>query len=61
MTAITAASSAGSAVGPHGERAVPAWMEARPNRMRILIHSLPTREQITVDVAEQLIVELYSK
>ena len=45
----------------HGERAVPAWMDARPNRMRILIHSLPTREQITVDVAEQLIVELYSK
>ncbi|MVA76890.1 30S ribosomal protein S4 [Auraticoccus sp. F435] len=45
----------------HGEREVPAWMDARPNRMRILIHSLPVREQITVDVQEQLIVELYSK
>ncbi len=45
----------------HGEREVPAWMDARPNRMRILVHSLPVREQITVDVQEQLIVELYSK
>ena len=45
----------------HGEREVPAWMTVRPNRMRILIHQLPTREQITVDVQEQMIVELYSK
>lgn len=44
-----------------GEREVPAWMEVRPNKMRILIHQLPTREQITIDVQEQLIVELYSK
>ena len=40
---------------------MPAWMTALPNRMRILIHSLPTREQIVIDVQEQLIVELYSK
>ena len=45
----------------HHERAVPAWLTVRPNRMRILVHQLPTREQITVDVQEQLIVELYSK
>jgi small subunit ribosomal protein S4 len=45
----------------HGERDVPAWMTALPDRMRILIHSLPTREQIVIDVQEQLIVELYSK
>lgn len=45
----------------HGERDVPAWMDAIPGRMRILIHQLPTREQITIDVQEQLIVELYSK
>jgi len=44
-----------------GERDVPAWLTVRPNRMRILVHQLPTREQITIDVAEQLIVELYSK
>ncbi|HRA04782.1 MAG TPA: 30S ribosomal protein S4, partial [Arachnia sp.] len=29
--------------------------------MRILVHQLPTREQITIDVTKQLIVELYSK
>ncbi len=45
----------------HGERDVPAWLDARPNQMRILVHQLPTREQIVIDVAEQLIVELYSK
>ena len=45
----------------HGERAVPAWLEARPNRMRILVHQLPVREQIAIDVQEQMIVELYSK
>ena len=45
----------------HHERVVPAWLTVRPNRMRILVHQLPTRDQITIDVAEQLIVELYSK
>jgi len=45
----------------HGERDVPGWMDALPNRMRVLIHQLPTREQIVIDVQEQLIVELYSK
>jgi small subunit ribosomal protein S4 len=29
--------------------------------MRILVHSLPVRAQIDTQVAEQLIVELYSK
>ncbi|MDR1237442.1 MAG: 30S ribosomal protein S4 [Propionibacteriaceae bacterium] len=45
----------------HHERTVPAWLTVRPNRMRVLVHQLPIREQITVDVNEQLIVELYSK
>ena len=45
----------------HGDRTVPAWLEARPNRMRILVHQLPVREQIAIDVQEQMIVELYSK
>ncbi|MFZ2623670.1 MAG: 30S ribosomal protein S4 [Propionibacterium sp.] len=44
-----------------GERDVPAWLTVKPNRMRVLVHQLPTREQITVDVNEQAIVELYSK
>ena len=29
--------------------------------MRILVHQLPVREQIVIDVQEQMIVELYSK
>ena len=45
----------------HGERDVPGWMQVFPDRGRILIHQLPTREQIVIDVSEQLIVELYSK
>jgi small subunit ribosomal protein S4 len=45
----------------HAERNVPGWMQVFPDRGRILIHQLPIREQIVVDVSEQLIVELYSK
>ncbi len=45
----------------HGERHVPAWLEALPNRMRILVHSVPVRAQIDIPVQEQLIVEFYSK
>ena len=45
----------------HGERHVPAWMEALPNRMRILVHSVPVRAQIDLPIQEQLIVEFYSK
>jgi small subunit ribosomal protein S4 len=44
-----------------GERTVPAWLEAIPTRMRILVHSLPARQVIDTPVQEQLIVELYSK
>ena len=43
------------------ERSVPGWLTVRPNRGRILVHQLPVREQIVIDVSEQLIVELYSK
>ena len=45
----------------HGERNVPAWLEALPNRMRVLVHQLPVRAQIDIPVQEQLIVEFYSK
>jgi small subunit ribosomal protein S4 len=45
----------------HSERVVPAWLEALPERLRILVHQLPTRQQIDTQVAEHLIVELYSK
>ena len=44
-----------------GDRPVPAWIQVVGERQRLLIHQLPTREQITVPLAEQLIVEFYSK
>ncbi len=44
-----------------GERIVPAWLQAVPDRMRVLVHSLPIREQIDMPIQEQLIVEYYSK
>jgi len=40
---------------------VPAWIETVSDKMRILVHSLPVRQQIDTQVQEQLIVELYSK
>jgi small subunit ribosomal protein S4 len=49
------------AAAEYGERTVPSWLEVIPNRMRILVHQRPTREQIDTQVQEQLIVELYSK
>ena len=35
----------------HGERDVPGWMQVFPERGRILIHQLPTRQQIVIDVS----------
>ena len=45
----------------HGERVVPAWLEVLPNKMRVLVHQPPVRQQIDIPVQEQLIVEYYSK
>src|SRR5512139_1166714 len=44
-----------------GEQTVPAWLGVVSDKMRILVHSLPVRQQIDTPVQEQLIVELYSK
>jgi small subunit ribosomal protein S4 len=44
-----------------GERQVPAWLEVIPDKMRVLVHTMPARTQIDTQVQEQLIVELYSK
>jgi small subunit ribosomal protein S4 len=44
-----------------GERPVAAWLEVVPDKMRVLVHTLPGRTQIDTLVQEQLIVELYSK
>jgi small subunit ribosomal protein S4 len=44
-----------------GSKIVPAWIEAIPSQMKILVHALPARQVIDTQVQEQLIVELYSK
>ena len=44
-----------------GSKTVPAWLEAIPSQMKILVHNLPVRANIDTQVQEQLIVELYSK
>ncbi|MBO0809636.1 MAG: 30S ribosomal protein S4 [Actinobacteria bacterium] len=44
-----------------GDRQVPGWLEAIPDKMRVLVHSLPSRTQIDTQVQEQMIVEFYSK
>jgi len=44
-----------------GDRPVPGWLQVVGERPRILVHQLPTREQIDVPLNEQLIVEFYSK
>jgi small subunit ribosomal protein S4 len=44
-----------------GQRTVPAWLESIPTQLRVLVHSLPSRQVIDTQVQEQLIVELYSK
>ena len=43
------------------EHTSPGWIEVIPGQLRVLVHTLPTREQIDTLVSEQLIVELYSK
>jgi small subunit ribosomal protein S4 len=44
-----------------GERTPPSWIEVNPDKMRVLVHTLPVRAQIDTIVQEQLIVEYYSK
>ncbi len=44
-----------------GERTPPAWIDVIPDKMRVLVHTLPVRAQIDTLVQEQLIVEYYSK
>ncbi|MDR8408787.1 30S ribosomal protein S4 [Nonomuraea sp. 3-1Str] len=44
-----------------GDRTVPAWLGVVPEKLRVLVHQLPVRQQIDTQVQEQLIVEYYSK
>jgi small subunit ribosomal protein S4 len=42
-------------------RGVPAWLETDKKAFKAVVKTLPTREDITMPINEQLIVELYSK
>ena len=42
-------------------RGVPSWLELQKDQFRGRLVSLPAREDLTMPIKEQLIVELYSK
>ncbi len=42
-------------------RGVPSWLEIDQTKMQGTVKALPNREEITMPIQEQLIVELYSK
>ena len=42
-------------------RSLPGWLELDPEQFEGVVKSLPTREDITMPIQEQLIVELYSR
>lgn len=42
-------------------RGIPQWLELLPEKFAGTVKSVPTREEITTPIQEQLIVELYSK
>jgi len=42
-------------------RGIPAWLEVEQEAFRGTVKAYPIREQLTMPIQEQLIVELYSK
>ena len=42
-------------------RGVPLWIELNKDSFKAIVKMLPTREELTMPVKEQLVVELYSK
>jgi small subunit ribosomal protein S4 len=42
-------------------RGLPAWLELQKDKMKGIVKSLPVRDDLTMPMQEQLIVELYSK
>ena len=42
-------------------RGIPQWLELDKENYRGILKVLPTREELTMPVQEQLVVELYSK
>jgi small subunit ribosomal protein S4 len=50
-----------SALVSSESRAVPSWLEVDIEKLQGSVLNIPTRDQIDIDIQEQLIVELYSK
>lgn len=44
-----------------GQKQIPEWLHVDATAMRGVVQTLPSREDITMPIQEQLIVELYSK
>jgi small subunit ribosomal protein S4 len=42
-------------------RGIPAWLEVSKEDFKGTVKAYPTREELTMPIQEQLIVELYSK
>ena len=49
------------ALGTVARRGVPQWIELDKDSLKAIVKVLPTREELTMPVQEQLVVELYSK
>jgi small subunit ribosomal protein S4 len=43
------------------QRGIPTWLELDKGDFKGIVHQLPSRDQLTIPIQEQLIVELYSK
>ena len=52
---------AGDAVEMNKGRSLPAWLEANPAELKGRVIQLPKREDVSVEIQEQLIIELCSK
>jgi len=42
-------------------RGIPDWLELDKGTLKGIVRALPTKEQITLPVNEQMVVELYSR
>ena len=51
----------GDALDAVERRGLPAWLELDRNAFKATVKAYPTREDITMPIQEQMIVELYSK
>jgi small subunit ribosomal protein S4 len=43
------------------QRGIPTWLELDKGDFKGIVHQFPSRDQLTIPIQEQLIVELYSK